>query len=119
MIKKIVKIVLGIALLAVFIWTFYFLYKKSDQPPIVYQTISAFDTTIVKKTVATGSVIPRREVNMKAQVSGIVEKMYVIAGQEIHQGDVIAKVKIIPNMLNLANAESRVNQAQINYDNAK
>ena len=119
MIKKIVKIVLGIALLAVFIWTFYFLYKKSDQPPIVYQTISAFDTTIVKKTVATGSVIPRREVNMKAQVSGIVEKMYVIAGQEIRQGDVIAKVKIIPNMLNLANAESRVNQAQINYDNAK
>ena len=54
---------------------------------------------------ATGSVIPRREVNMKSQVSGIiVEKMYVIAGQEIKQGDVIAKVKIIPNMLNLANA---------------
>jgi HlyD family secretion protein len=85
----------------------------------VFQTVSAFDTTIIKKTVATGSVIPRREVNMKAQVSGIVEKMYVIAGQEIKQGDVIAKVKIIPNMLNLANAESRVNQAQINYDNAK
>lgn len=119
MIKKVVKIVLGIALLSVFAWTFYFLYKKSEQAPVVYQTVSAFDTTIIKKTVATGSVIPRREVNMKAQVSGIVEKMYVIAGQEIKQGDVIAKVKIIPNMLNLANAESRVNQAQITYENAK
>lgn len=119
MIKKIVKIVLGVALLGVFVWTFYFLYKKSEQAPVVYQTISPFDTAIVKKTVATGSVIPRREVNMKAQVSGIVEKMYVLAGQEIKAGDVIAKVKIIPNMVNLANAENRLNQAKISYDNAK
>ena len=119
MVKRIVKIVLGIALLGVFVWTFYFLYKKSEQPPVVFQTVSPFDTSIVKKTVATGSVIPRREVSMKAQVSGIVEKMYVIAGQEIKQGDVIAKVKIIPNMVNLANAENRVNQAQISFDNAK
>ncbi len=119
MIKKIVKIVLGIALLGVFVWTFYFLYKKSEQAPVVYQTISAFDTTIIKKTVATGSVIPRREVNMKAQVSGIVEKMYVVAGQEIKQGDIIAKVKIIPNMVSLANAENRLNQAKISLENAQ
>jgi HlyD family secretion protein len=119
MIKKSIKILLGLALFGVFVWTFFFLYKKSEKPPVVYQTLSAFDTTIIKKTVATGSVIPRREVNMKSQVSGIVEKMYVIAGQEIKQGDVIAKVKIIPNMLNLANAENRVNQAQISFDNAK
>lgn len=119
MIKKIVKIALGISLLAIFIWTFFFLYKKSEQAPVVFQTLSPFDTAIVKKTVATGSVIPRREVNMKAQVSGIVEKMYVLAGQEIKAGDVIAKVKIIPNMLNLANAENRLNQAQITFDNAK
>ncbi len=118
MIKKSLKIIIALALLGVFIWTFYFLYKKSEQSPVVFQTVSAFDTTIIKKTVATGSVIPRREVNMKAQVSGIVEKMYVVAGQEIKQGDIIAKVKIIPNMLNLASAESRVNQAKISFDNA-
>jgi HlyD family secretion protein len=58
-------------------------------------------------------------VNMKSQVSGIIEKLYVIAGQEIKQGDILAKVKIIPNMINLANAENRVNQAQISLDNAQ
>ena len=119
MIRKIFKISLLVILLSIFVWTIYFLYSKSDRPSVVYETITPFDTTIVKKTVATGSVIPRMEVNMKSQVSGIIEKLYVIAGQEIKQGDVIAKIKIIPNMINLANAENRVNQAGINFDNAK
>ena len=119
MIKRIIKIGVLVILLGVFAWTIYFLYAKSAQPPVVYQTISPFDTTIVKKTVATGSVIPRKEVNMKSQVSGIIEKLYVIAGQEIKEGDVLAKIKIIPNMINLANAENRMNQATISFDNAK
>ncbi len=119
MIKRILKITIGIAFAGVFIWTFYYLFKKSEEVPVTFQTISVFDTSIVKKTVATGSVIPRKEVNMKSQVSGIIEKMYVVAGQEIKQGDIIARVKIIPNMVNLANAENRLNQAQISFENAK
>lgn len=91
---------------------------SGDKGPVT-QTTHAFDTLIVKKTVATGSILPRKEVNMKSQVSGIIEKLYVLAGQEVKQGDVIAKIKIIPNMLNLANAENRVNTAQINFDNVK
>lgn len=119
MIKRIFKIAIALILLGVFVWTFYFLYAKSEKPPVVYETVSAFDTTIIKKTVATGSVIPRREINIKSQVSGIIEKLYLQAGQIIKQGDVIAKVKIIPNMINLSNAENRINVAQLNYDNAK
>lgn len=119
MLKKIRNIVLLIIVLGGFIWTFYFLYQKSQTPPEVFQTVSPFDTAIVKKTVATGSVTPRKEVNMKSQVSGIIEKLFIVAGQQIKQGDVIAKIKIIPNMLNLASAESRVNTAQVNYDNSK
>ncbi len=119
MIKKIFKIILLSALGFGVLWTFYFLYNKSQQPPVVYKTLSAFDTTIIKKTVATGSVIPRREINTKSQVSGIIEKLYIIAGQQVTAGDVIAKIKIIPNMLNLSNAETRLHQAQISLDNAK
>ena len=119
MIKKIRNIVLLVGFLCLVIWTFYFLYKKSQIPPEIFETVVPFDTTIIKKTVATGSVTPRREVNMKSQVSGIIEKLYIVAGQQIKQGDVIAKIKIIPNMLNLANAENRINTAQINYDNSK
>lgn len=119
MIKKIVKVTLLIAFVGLIFWTFYFLYSKSQTPPQEFKTVSAFDTSIVKKTVATGSVTPRKEVNMKSQVSGIIEKLYIVAGQQVKQGDVIAKIKIIPNMLNLANAENRINSAQLNYDNAK
>lgn len=119
MIKKVFKIVIGVAMAGIFIWTLYYLYQKSEKPPVIYQTVAPFDTTIVKKTVATGSVIPRREVNMKSQVSGIVEKLYVIAGDQIKQGDIIARIKIIPNMVNLATAENRLNQAKINYENVK
>lgn len=119
MIKKIRNIVLLVTLVGGLFWTFYFLYQKSQKPPVVFETLTSFDTTIVKKTVATGSVTPRREVNMKSQVSGIIEKLYIVAGQEVKQGDVIAKIKIIPNMLNLANAENRVNSAQLNFDNSK
>lgn len=119
MAKKIRNIILLIVFGGGLIWTFYFLFQKSQTPPVIFQTITAFDTSIVKKTVATGSVIPRREVNMKSQVSGIIEKLYIVAGQQVKEGDVIARIKIIPNMLNLANAENRVNAAQLNYDNAK
>lgn len=119
MLKKIRNILLLVILIGGLFWTFYFLFQKSQTPPEVFKTTSLFDTVIIKKTVATGSVTPRREVNMKSQVSGIVEKLFIEAGQEIRQGDVIARIKIIPNMLNLANAENRVNSAQLNFDNSQ
>lgn len=119
MLKKIRNIILIIILVGGLFWTFYFLFQKSQTPPEIFKTVKPFDTAIVKKTVATGSVTPRKEVNMKSQVSGIIEKLYILAGQQIKQGDIIAKIKIIPNMLALANAENRVSAAQINFDNSK
>ncbi len=119
MIKKIRNIILITAFIALLVWTFYFLFQKSQKPAEVFETVEPFDTVIIKKTVATGSVTPRKEVSMKSQVSGIIEKLYIVAGQQVKDGDVIAKIKIIPNMLNLANAENRVNAAQLNYDNSK
>ncbi len=119
MIKKIVKYLLLLLLAATLVWTVYFFYNKSHKPPEVVKTQSPTVTTIVQKTVATGSVIPRREIFMKSKVSGIIEKVMVLAGDHIKEGDVIARVKIIPNMVEMNNAESRVNQAKINNDNAK
>ncbi len=117
--KTILKGTFLVVIFALLLWTVYFFVKKSKTVPVQFQTVMPFDTVIVKKTVATGSVTPRKEVNMKSQVSGIIEKLYIIAGQEIKQGDIIAKIKIIPNMLNLANAENRITSAQVNYDNSK
>lgn len=110
--KKKIKLILFC-----FVTTFFI--SCSSEEPVTIKTEAVVDTTIVKKTVATGSIVPRKEVNIKSQVSGIVEKLYVVAGMQVKEGDVIAKIKIIPNMLNLANAENRLNSAQINFDNSK
>jgi HlyD family secretion protein len=64
-------------------------------------------------------VVPRKEVNIKPQVSGIIEKLFVIAGDKVKKGDMIARIRIIPNMINLANAENRLNRAKLAYENAK
>lgn len=117
--KKFLKIFLLIAILGGFVYTIYFLYEKSQAKPVVYETTNALKTNIVKKTVATGSVVPRKEIEIKPKVSGIVEDLYVEEGQMISKGDLIARVSIIPNMVNLNNAESRVNRAEIALDNAE
>jgi len=116
--KTVLKIILGIALLGVFGYTIYFLYNKSKEVPVVYKTTSAEAMSIVKQTVATGSVVPRKEIDLVPQVSGIIEELYVQAGEKIKKGDLIAKIRIIPNMINMNNAESRLNQAEINLRNA-
>ncbi|MFI5218751.1 MAG: efflux RND transporter periplasmic adaptor subunit [Bacteroidia bacterium] len=117
--KSILRIIIGIVVLVIFIGTIYYLYAKSQKKPVTFQTESPFVTNIIKKTVATGSVIPRKEIAIKSKVSGIVEKIFVIAGDHIKNGDVIARVKIIPDMVTLNNAESRVNRARLSMENAQ
>jgi HlyD family secretion protein len=117
--KKFIKIFGLTLLVVVFIGTFVFLYKKSQAKPDVFEIQKPVVTNIIKKTVATGSVIPRKEIEIKPQVSGIVEEIFILAGQKINKGDIIARVKIIPDMVNLNNAESRVNRAKLNLDDAR
>lgn len=117
--KKTLRIIGIIILIGIFLGTFYFLYAKSKKKPDVFNTKNPVIETIIKKTVATGSVVPRYEIEIKPQVSGIIDEIYLEAGQMVNNGDIIAKVKIIPDMVNLNNAESRVNRAQLNYEDAK
>lgn len=117
--KKIFKILLVIGFVFLFIWTFWFLYKKSQAKPVIYKTESPLITDIIKKTVATGAVIPRNEIEIKPQVSGIIDVLYTEAGKTIKKGDPVARIRIIPNMLNLSNAENRVNRAKISLDDAQ
>ncbi len=117
--KKVVRIVLFSLLGVVFVGTMYFLYKKSEKAPEVFNIEKASVNNIIKKTVATGAVVPRREVDIKPRVSGIIEELYVEAGKMVRRGDKIARVKIIPNMVSLNEAESRLNRAKITFNNAK
>ncbi len=97
----------------------YYLYSKGQRQPVVYETKTPFYTDIIQKAVATGSVIPRKEIEIKPQVSGLIEKLYVEAGDVVKKGALIATVKIIPDMVNMNNAENRVNRAKISLDNAQ
>lgn len=117
--KKVLKTILIIIILGGFVWTIYFLYAKSEEKPVVYQTTQATTTDIIKKTVATGSVVPRKEIEIKPQVSGIIDEIYVEAGSKVEEGDQIALVKIIPNMVSLNNAQNRLRQAEIALENAR
>jgi HlyD family secretion protein len=117
--KKFFKIA-GLVLLAfIFISTLGFLYNKSRPKPEVFEVKTPEITNIIKKTVATGSVEPRKEIEIKPQVSGIIEELFIEAGTMVKKGDVLARVNIIPDMVNLNNAESRVNRAKLNYEDTK
>ena len=117
--KKFLKIALLVVIAALFIWTFVFLYQKSQPKVTVYETIVPEVTDLEKTTVATGKVEPRDEVLIKPQISGIIAEVYKEAGQSVKQGEVLAKVKVIPELGQLNSAESRVRLAEINAAQAE
>jgi len=117
--KKVVSILIGVLVLSLFGGTVWFLWAKSNKPETVYQTESPKVSTIIKKAVATGAVVPRQEVEIKPRVSGIVEEIYVEAGQLIKNGALIARIRLVPDMVNLSNAQNRVTRAEIALANAR
>ena len=116
--KKILKITLLVSLAALLIGTFVFLWMKSRPKVSVYETVQVTTSDLQKTTVATGKVEPRDEILIKPQISGIIAELYKEAGQAIKKGEVIAKVKVIPELGQLNSAESRVRISQINATQA-
>lgn len=100
------------------IWLSKFYYTKNNTPEIIYETTSLTKSSIFQNTLATGSIRPRKEVKVKSAVSGLLETLYFGTGDYVKKGDLIAKVKIIPNAENLTRAEEAVNRAKINVSNA-
>ena len=90
--------------------------KKSIE---TFETVTPFTSTIIKKTVAAGTVIPEDEVEIKPQISGIIEKIFVEEGDKIKTGDLIARIKVVPNEQSLNSAKNRIQNSQIVLDNAK
>ena len=117
--KKFLKITLLVLLAAGIIGTFVFLWMKSRPKVVVYETVTAEVADLQKTTVATGKVEPRDEILIKPQISGIIDEVYKEAGQSIRKGEVIAKVKVIPELGQVNSAESRVRLAEINEKQAQ
>jgi len=124
--NRIVKYLLAALAFCVFVGTFVFLWQKNKPEKEEFNEITVARQDIQRSTVVTGKITPRDEVNIKPQINGIIAELYKEAGQQVAQGEVIAKLKVIPDMSQLSAAESRVRlsdinlkQAQTNYEREK
>ncbi len=117
--KRILTYFAAVAFIAIVGFSFLFLYKKSQATPVVFATEGAEIADITKKTVATGSIVPRREVEVKPKVTGVLTELNVEPGARIKEGDPIGKISIIPDAIQNNQAEAGVRTAQIAFDNAK
>jgi len=124
--KRAIKYFVFALVALVFVGTFVFLYKNSRPEEVKYQELEATVMDISRTTVVTGKIIPRNEVNIKPQISGIIAELYKEAGETVQANEVIAKIKVIPDMNSLSSAQSRVRlaelnlkQAQVDYDRVK
>ncbi|MDZ7849228.1 MAG: efflux RND transporter periplasmic adaptor subunit [Owenweeksia sp.] len=117
--KRFFRILIFIGIAGVFGYTLYYLWQKSQKDPVVYDTAVPFYTDITKKSVATGSIIPREEVDVKPQVSGIIKEVYVEAGDEVSLNQELARIQVIPDMVALNNAQNRLERARLSLKNAR
>lgn len=114
--KKYFKIALWCLVGIFVVYTFVFLYQKSQPKEVVYELLETSIRDIVKSSVASGKVEPRDEVNIKPQIQGIITELYVEAGDRVQKGDPIAKVAVIPDMSQLSSAQSRLRSAQLTLE---
>ncbi|HEX8270102.1 MAG TPA: efflux RND transporter periplasmic adaptor subunit [Flavobacterium sp.] len=115
--KKGITIIVLIIIALVFFSALYYLYAKNQEPPVVFETEKPEIKTIVKNTIATGNIVPDEEVLIKPNISGIIEEVYIEAGGFVKAGDMIARIRVVPNISNLSNTQSQVNSAKISLDN--
>ena len=117
--KRVFKYII-FALIGVFILgTFVYLFRNSRPEKVEFQELEATVMDINRTTVVTGKIEPRNEVNVKPQINGIIAELYKEAGQQVKEGEVIAKLRVIPDMNSLSSAQSRVRLAEINLKQAK
>jgi HlyD family secretion protein len=112
------KIILGI-IIALFIAALVWFGKKNKTSIIAYETETPFKTTIIKKTVATGTVTPLEEIEIKPQITGIIDKIMLLEGSKVKKGDLIATVRVVPNEQSLISAKGRVDNIKIRLKNAE
>lgn len=117
--KKILKYAgIGILVLGA-LWATSFFIKSNSKSVVEYDTHKPFISSIEKKTVATGKVIPEEEIEIKPQISGIIDKIYLEEGVKVKAGDLIATIRVVPNEQALYQARGRVNNAKVALGNAE
>lgn len=115
--KKSVTIIILIVIVLSFVGAMYYLYQKNQESPVTFETKQPETRTIVRKTVATGSIVPEREILIKPNISGIIEEIYVEAGETVEAGDLIAELNVVPSVANLVDSKNQITSTKIALDN--
>lgn len=114
--KKSVTVIILLVIVIAFGGAMYYLYQKNAEDPTVYETEQASTQTIIKKTMATGSILPLEEVLIKPNISGVIEEIYVEGGDFVKSGDLLCKIKVVPNLNALNDARNTIDEVKINLD---
>jgi len=106
--KRTKTVILLILIVVVFGAALIYLWQKNQENPITYTTESPTTETITVKTVATGNIVPKEEILIKPNISGVIEKVYIEAGEYVESGDLIAQIQVIPNVSSLTSAKNNI-----------
>jgi len=106
--KRTTTVIVLLIIVLVFTGALYYLWQKNSQNPITYTTEQASQQTIIVKTVATGSIVPKEEILIKPNISGVIEKVYIEAGEYVASGDLIAQIRVIPNVSSLTSSKNNI-----------
>ncbi|RCT55622.1 efflux RND transporter periplasmic adaptor subunit [Winogradskyella sp. KYW1333] len=124
--KRTTTVIILIVIIVAFSTALIYLWQKNQEDPITYSSESPSHQTIVVKTMATGSIVPKEEVLIKPNISGVIEKVFIEAGDYVNRGDLIAQIKVIPNASTLTSAKNNIasnrnalQTAQINLETQK
>lgn len=117
--KRTRTIIILILIVVVFGGALYYLWQKNQEDPVKYTSESPSEQTIVVKTVATGSIVPKEEILIKPNISGVIEEVFIEAGEYVKQGDLIAQIRVIPNVSSLTSAKNNIASNQTAFQTAK
>ena len=117
--KRTKTLIALLLIVVLFVVALYYLWQKNQEDPVTYSTESPTEETIVVKTVATGSIVPKEEVLIKPNISGVVDEVYVEAGEYVEQGDLISQIRVIPNVSNLTSAKNSISSNQTSLQTAE
>ena len=117
--KRTKTVVILVFIVAMFAIALIYLWQKNQEDPITYTTETPIEQTIVVKTVATGNIVPKDEVLIKSNISGVIEEVFIEAGEYVKSGDLIAQIRVIPNVSSLASAQSSIFSSQTALQTAK
>jgi len=117
--KRTTTVILLIVIVGAFSAALIYLWQKNQEDPVVYQTETPSEQTIVVKTMATGSIVPKEEVLIKPNISGVVDKVFVEAGEYVNSGDLIAQIRVIPNVSSLTSAKNNIASNRTAYETAE